>query len=188
MVRPREFDQDAALQAAIDVFRAHGFAATSAEMLTRAMGIGRQSLYDTFGDKWKLYCSAVKRYADSELRGHRAALCVGPRAIDGIQCMIERVVTHAHEPCLGISATVEFAGSHQDLYRMREAARRSLHAAVLEKIRQGQDEGDVTRDHTPGHLAAFVLAQVAAIRIAARGGAAASEVSALGRLALRALK
>ncbi|OWJ59872.1 TetR/AcrR family transcriptional regulator, partial [Inquilinus limosus] len=48
MARPKEFDSEKALDAAIEVFREHGFDGTSTDMLVRAMGIGRQSLYDTF--------------------------------------------------------------------------------------------------------------------------------------------
>ena len=48
MARPKEFVEEQALDAAIDVFREHGFEGTSAEMLVRALRIGRQSLYDTF--------------------------------------------------------------------------------------------------------------------------------------------
>jgi TetR/AcrR family transcriptional repressor of nem operon len=55
MARPKEFVEEQALDAAIEVFREHGFEGTSAEMLVRAMRIGRQSLYDTFGDKWEIY-------------------------------------------------------------------------------------------------------------------------------------
>lgn len=35
-------------------------------MLVGAMKIGRQSLYDTFGDKWKLYQRAVDRYCEMD--------------------------------------------------------------------------------------------------------------------------
>jgi TetR/AcrR family transcriptional repressor of nem operon len=63
MARPREFDTDAALDGAIGVFREHGFEGSSAQMLVDAMGIGRQSLYATFGDKWQLYRSAERRLA-----------------------------------------------------------------------------------------------------------------------------
>ena len=64
MARTKEFDKELALNAAIRVFREHGFDGTSTDMLVREMKIGRQSLYDTFGDKWKLYCLAVERYSD----------------------------------------------------------------------------------------------------------------------------
>ena len=70
MARPREFDADTALDGAIGVFREHGFEGASAEMLVKAMGIGRQSLYDTFGDKWQLYRAAVRRYGMGECSAH----------------------------------------------------------------------------------------------------------------------
>jgi Bacterial regulatory proteins, tetR family len=70
MARPREFDTDLALDGAVAVFREHGFEGTSAQMLVDAMGIGRQSLYAAFGDKWQLCCSAARRE-----RGWRRGSC-----------------------------------------------------------------------------------------------------------------
>src|SRR5258706_13746507 len=102
MARTREFDADVALDAAIGVFREHGFEGSSAQMLVDAMGIGRQSLYDTFGDKWQLYRSAVRRYGMSECAAHLEALRSGVRAIDGINAMLRRVVETADQPCLGV--------------------------------------------------------------------------------------
>src|SRR6266403_1816135 len=87
VARPKEFVEEQALDAAIDVFREHGFDGTSAEMLVRALGIGRQSLYDTFGDKWQIYLSSVRRYVGAETRAHVLALRSGPQAIDGIGAM-----------------------------------------------------------------------------------------------------
>src|SRR6516225_6494104 len=108
MARPKEFDQDEALDAAIGVFREHGFEGTSTPMLVDAMGIGRQSIYDTFGDKWQLYCVAVRRYATAEVAEHLAALRGPARAIDGISAMIDRVVREAHKACLGVGSICEF--------------------------------------------------------------------------------
>lgn len=95
MARIKEFDRDEALDAAIAVFREHGFEGTSTEMLLKAMKIGRQSLYDTFGDKWKLYCLAVERYSASETSAHIALLRGKPRALEGIRLVMERVVDNA---------------------------------------------------------------------------------------------
>ena len=80
MARPREFDADTALDGAIGVFREHGFEGASAEMLVNAMGIGRQSLYDTFGDKWRLYRTAVRRYGMGKCAAHCEALRTARRS------------------------------------------------------------------------------------------------------------
>jgi AcrR family transcriptional regulator len=60
--RPRAFEPDVALGKAMDTFRDGGFAATSLDDLSEAMGINRPSLYGTFGDKRELFLKAYDRY------------------------------------------------------------------------------------------------------------------------------
>ncbi|WP_424629228.1 TetR/AcrR family transcriptional regulator [Bradyrhizobium sp. SYSU BS000235] len=60
--RPRAFEPDVALGKAMDAFRDGGFAATSLDDLSDAMGINRPSLYGTFGDKRDLFLKAYERY------------------------------------------------------------------------------------------------------------------------------
>lgn len=60
--RPRAFEPEIALSKAIDAFREGGFAATSLDDLSEAMGINRPSLYGTFGDKRELFMKAYQRY------------------------------------------------------------------------------------------------------------------------------
>src|SRR5881628_644533 len=108
MARPKQFDTETAVEAAVEVFREHGYEGTSAQMLVDAMGIGRQSLYDTFGDKWGIYRAAVQHYSQGEVRTHAEMLASRKRAIDGIRAMLDRVVSEASRSCLGLSATVEF--------------------------------------------------------------------------------
>jgi TetR/AcrR family transcriptional regulator, transcriptional repressor for nem operon len=188
MARPKEFDEDEALEAAIGVFREHGYAGTSAGMLIEAMKIGRQSLYDTFGDKWQLYCSAVQRYAAAETQAHLETLRRGATAIEGIRQMIERVVAEARKPCLGVSSISEFGKGAEDLRKIHDIAGRSLRMGIAAKISKAQVEGDVATELDPGHAAGFLVANMAAIRLAARGGAGTAELRALGRLALQALR
>jgi TetR/AcrR family transcriptional repressor of nem operon len=188
MARPKEFDKDEALEAAIGVFREHGFAGTSAGMLTEAMNIGRQSLYDTFGDKWQLYCAAVQRYGAAETQAHLAKLRSTSRAIDGIRQMIERVVAEARKPCLGVGSISEFGDGREELVKVRAAAGRALRSGIIARIREAQADGDVVAILDPRYGADFIIANVAAIRITARAGAGNAELRALGRLVLQALR
>jgi AcrR family transcriptional regulator len=188
MARPKEFDPQVALAAAVGVFREHGYAGTSAEMLTDAMQIGKQSLYDTFGGKWPLYCAALGHYSAAETGVHIAALKAGPTAYGGVERMMKRVVAEARMPCLGVSAVCEFGDSRDDLMKIRRTAGQALRTALVSRIREAQADGDMSADLDPSHAAGFLLANVAAIRIAARGGAGDAELRSLMRLSLQALR
>lgn len=188
MARSKEFDKEKAVAAAIDVFREHGFEGTSTEMLVRAMRIGRQSLYDTFGDKWALYMAAVERYTLEETDAHVAMLRSKPRAIDGITAMTERVVERARLACLGVNSICEFGQSRAELTALHYAAGQRLIKAIVACIKQSQAENDVDKSLSPVGAAEFLIASIAGIRIAARGGAANEDLQSLGRLAIRAIR
>ncbi len=70
--RPRAFEPEVALSRALDTFRDGGFAATSLDDLSAAMGINRPSLYGAFGDKRDLFLKAYDRYR-TEVRDQLAA-------------------------------------------------------------------------------------------------------------------
>lgn len=81
MARPKEFDVDDALEAAMAAFWSHGYGATSVADLTRAMGVQRASLYATYGDKHRLFLAALARYASHERETLSAALsATSPKA------------------------------------------------------------------------------------------------------------
>src|SRR4051794_15823962 len=68
MSRHKEFNREQALHKAMEAFWSRGYEATSIEDLVKHMGINRQSLYDTFGDKHALYLQALERYREVESR------------------------------------------------------------------------------------------------------------------------
>ena len=188
MARPREFDADTALDGAIGVFREHGFEGASAEMLVKAMGIGRQSLYDTFGDKWQLYRSAVRRYGMGECAAHFEGLRSGVRAIDGIDAMLRRVVETAYQPCLGIGSICEFGVSRPDLAEVHTPLTKILRDAIAARVRDAQRDGDVESNLDPEAVSEFLVANIAGIRVAGRGGANRAALTGLADMALKALR
>jgi len=68
LARPREFNGDNALDAAVDCFWSRGMRATSVPDLAAAMGSNGPSLYKAFGDKRTLFFQALERYAERSMR------------------------------------------------------------------------------------------------------------------------
>lgn len=188
MARPKEFDREAALDAAMEVFREHGFEGASAAMLVESMGIGRQSLYDTFGDKWQLYLAAVRRYASLETGSHLSVLRSESKAIDGLKAVVDRVVREARLSCLGVNSICEFGTRSPELSELQASADRTLRAAFVARIVEAQADGDVSGDQDPDALVDFLSASFAGIRVAARAGAEDARLKALGGLVMRALR
>ncbi len=74
MVRPRKFDLEEALEAAMKAFWEHGYEATSLADLMQAMSLQKGSIYKAFGDKYALFLNAVERYINAVYEFHRIAL------------------------------------------------------------------------------------------------------------------
>src|SRR5271170_7431037 len=68
MARPREFDETAALEAAVQCFWRRGYEATSVRDLADQMGISAPSLYNAYGDKRELFVQALEHYLDQSTR------------------------------------------------------------------------------------------------------------------------
>ncbi|MBN3760680.1 TetR/AcrR family transcriptional regulator [Burkholderia sp. Ac-20365] len=68
MARPREFDEERALEAARDAFWEHGYEGTSTRDLVKYTGMTQPSLYNAFGDKRALFRRALEHYLDHTLR------------------------------------------------------------------------------------------------------------------------
>lgn len=73
MGRPKEFDEQEALLKAMKLFWIHGYKATSIQDLVDGMGIGRGSLYGTFGGKRSLFLRALRHY-DKDRGGQLAEI------------------------------------------------------------------------------------------------------------------
>src|SRR6202023_4042192 len=85
MARPKEFDLEKALHRAISAFSQKGFAATSTNELMRVMEIGRQSMYDSFGDKRALFLKALEVYVAESVHAINVELERPGSALSAVQ-------------------------------------------------------------------------------------------------------
>lgn len=88
--RPREFDDDQVVQAAMDAFWRNGFEATSAQALVESTGLGRGSLYAAFGNKENLYHQALSRYHAFSIDFHKAIFAAGGTVKDRLRQLLEK--------------------------------------------------------------------------------------------------
>ncbi|MFI7277732.1 TetR/AcrR family transcriptional regulator [Streptomyces sp. NPDC049879] len=189
MARPRTFDEDRALDAAMRAFWINGYEATSTQDLCEATGLGRSSIYNTFTSKHHLFRRALARYMTAMNEAQFALLddhTMSP--LDRLRTVLERTVeTETGLGCLTVNTTVELAGRDAEIAVTleRDTARRL--AALAAVIAAGQRDGEIaaTRDATA--LARYLVAVISGIRVSAQGGADRPALEAIAATALDAL-
>lgn len=191
MARPREFDRDIALQRAIETFAQHGFEGTSTPMLLDAMKIGRQSLYDTFGDKRTLYIEALRRYSEESVGATLTAMFAHANVLQGIEQALLAFVERASAPhgtaCLGIHAVAEFGTTADDVSGVTHAVGERTLLAFESRLRDGISRGEIAPTLDPQAGAQFLLATLSGLKIAARGGASHAVLEQIVEVTMRSL-
>src|ERR1700690_114987 len=120
MARPREFDETAALDAAMDCFWRVGYEATSVRDLAASMGITGTSLYNAFGDKRSLFRQALKRYAEQSTRERIARLEATLLPKQAVQAFLNEIIERSLDSldrrgCLLVNSALEIAPHDPEL-------------------------------------------------------------------------
>ena len=170
MARHKEFDRDEALHRAMEVFWSRGYEATSVGDLVEHMGINRQSLYDTFGDKHSLYLQALDRYREVEGRKMFELLeRPGPvkRALRQLfESVVERSLGEGERRgCFVGNATSELAGrckaTAEKSCSNMAAAEEALYRALL----RGKREGEIKGVRDPRAVARFLYSSLQGLQL-----------------------
>ena len=186
--RPREFDPDQALAAALKVFWQRGYEAASLTELTEAMGITRPSLYACFGNKEALFRKALDLYERDKLAYVKAAL-TAPTAREVAERLLRGALamqTNSCDPkgCLGVIASVA-CGAEAESIRMDVVARRaSADAALVERFARARAEGDLPDAVDPEALTRYLGAILQGLAVQAGSGVACHDLAKLVDTAL----
>ncbi|MCB1184016.1 TetR/AcrR family transcriptional regulator [bacterium] len=156
MPRPRSFDADEVLAGAVAMFRAHGYERTSVPELTERLGICRQSLYATFGDKRGLYLQALAAWGRDEVDGKLALLAAEGSPLAHVRTLVRGFAALASTcpaaGCFTVTAMVESRDDPEAVAVVAAQVARfedGLHAALAE-ARAG---GELRPDADPRRLA-----------------------------------
>jgi TetR/AcrR family transcriptional regulator, transcriptional repressor for nem operon len=172
MARSKEFDEELALAAAMDVFWRQGYENTSLEALMREMGIARQSLYDTFGDKRALYLKAMALYRQRTNSSLRDTLVSAPTVREGVRRVLLGLVAESREQhergCLLLSANMERAVDDEEIARFLEDNQAEVESIFAEALRRGRRGGELPNGAEEDALAKFFVATIQGMRAMAR--------------------
>jgi TetR/AcrR family transcriptional repressor of nem operon len=172
MARPREFDEEAVLDAAVQCFWAHGYEATSVRDLIEKTGITGASLYNAFGDKRALYQRALDHYVeDSVVDRIRRCEALAPReAIGAFFAEIVRrsLDDHQHKGCMLVNAALDVAPNDPGFQRIVAAVLIRVEQFFLGRIEAGQVDRTITRSLAAKTLAQHLLGVLMGVRVLAR--------------------
>ena len=192
MARVKEFDRDQAVRRAAEVFWDKGFERASTEDLLRAMGIGRQSMYDTFGDKRSLYLEALRDYqawagADllDRLRGAASPLA----ALGDVLLAVARQRARDRDRgCLAVNAATEFGRTDPGVSAFVDAGVTLCQATFERVLAEAKRTGEVRADLDERAAARFLHATLVGMRVSARSGAPAEVLHDIATTAIDGLR
>ena len=177
MARPREFDIDEALDAALGLFWRKGFEATSMADLTAAMGIQKGSLYQAFGDKKSLFLRALDRYTAGGREGLKEMVeSQAPievlRSWIGMACGKGASEDGAPRGCFCVNVTTELAPHDEDVAARLDEHWSGVRELLAKVVKDGQTAGELRANLNPDRTAQSLVAFVAGTQVLARQGPA----------------
>lgn len=178
--RPREFDVDAALDRALDVFWRHGYEGAALSDLTEAMGINRPSLYAAYGNKESLFRKALERYQTGRAR-HAEEAMAEPTARAVVEKLLYGTVDVVTTPdcprgCLVVQGALVTGDGASAAAEETRNARRATELRLRERFERARAEGDLPATADPAELARLVCAVSLGMSVQAADGAGREEL------------
>lgn len=176
LARPREFDEDIALNGAMDVFWAHGYEGASLPELLEGMGITRGSLYKAYNDKKSLFIKILHRYDEAAVE-KAARLLSDPEIEDGLQridqlfaSILKAVEDNDHRGCLLCSAAAGPAHIDEEIAEAVHELLAKMKSAFETALKQSKHHSTIS-DEKISQLSDLLLTQYVGLRILSRSQA-----------------
>jgi AcrR family transcriptional regulator len=187
--RPREFDTQKALDAALLLFWRHGYEGTSLAALTKAMKINVPSLYAAFGNKEKLFKKALERYLQKPASYLPKAL-EEPTARRVAEKLFRGAIDMAMNPqypygCLLVQGALASGPAAASIRKELSLCRAAAEAAVRHRFERAIAEKDLPANVDAAKLARYIITVLWGLSVQAAGGATRAQLKEVAKLALR---
>ena len=171
--RPRSFDREQALDAAMRVFWAKGYASASMSELTAAMGIASPSLYAAFGSKEGLFREAIERYVAVNSASFWAIM-EAPTARESVEGLLRKAVEAFSCPdspagCMVLHTATEMGELSPELTQGLCELRASNGDTLARRLERGVQDGDVAAGTDVRAVADFYATVHKGLSLSAKG-------------------
>ncbi|MGX5853325.1 TetR/AcrR family transcriptional regulator [Dyadobacter jiangsuensis] len=172
MARPKKFDDAAGLQKALNVFWKKGYAGTSISDLTASMDINAPSLYATYGDKHRLFVSALQAYMQAQHTWMRQAVAENKPVKDIIRFLLASLVDDTladpeRRGCFMVNTVTEMANQDTQVFTIAADNEHQVRSILADLIRKGQAAGEIDAGKDADILASFLFINFMGIRVIA---------------------
>ncbi len=191
--RPREFDTDQALEAAMRQFWSKGYEATSLQNLLEVMEVSKSSFYETFGSKHELLEQCLTLYANTLIASLREELRQAKTGLSFIDKVLMSLIDEATAKsekcgCLLVNTTNELAQRDKIIAKLVANGTKSLQGVFEEAVRRGQKEGNIPLNKTPEALSNYLVNSMVGLKTMVKGGADARTIKDICEITMTALK
>ncbi|WP_456313236.1 TetR/AcrR family transcriptional regulator [Pseudomonas shirazensis] len=175
MARTKEFNEDQALDKAIEIFWHKGYNGTSAQDLVTHLGLSRSSLYDTFGDKQKLFTKSLQRYQkqsqDQIIKLLEESENIKETLHDIFkQAVLESLQDRITKGCFMVNSSVELAMHDETISKIVKNNSQVMEEVFTKAVKKGQESGHISKQLDSRVLARFIFNNYSGIRVLARAG------------------
>lgn len=174
MARVKEFDPGAVLLRALDLFWRRGYEATSMADLVEHLGIGRASIYGTFGSKHDLYVAALDLYSQTQDPNPVVMLSQPGPVLPAIRALVNSYAAAALEDadrkgCMVVNAAVELMSVDPVVGRRVQSSWDSLETALVSALTRAKAQGELAEGKDPRALARMLFVVMQGLRVIGRG-------------------
>lgn len=192
MARPKEFDRDAALEGALQVFWTKGYEGASTDDLLKGMKIGRQSMYDTFGDKQALFLESLRCYHKLDNKNFFDHLGDNPSPLNVLHGFLAIFTRRSDEEnargCMGINATTAFGRNNPEVTQLARNTATSVEDMLAQLVAAAKDAGEIADTVDTSTTASFLYAALQGLTVRAQAGASRDELAGVADFTIEALK
>ena len=157
----KQFDTGVALEQAMKVFQVYGYEAASLSKLQKSMGIGKKSLYDTFGNKQSLFLKALEHYAHIIIRDMRAQLSAAGSPLANLKQLLKDWHQVNSQPkscgCMFGTNIADFNTDDEAIAKVMRGYLQQLEDVLTAALSQAQAAGELSAEANPRNLARLLL-------------------------------